>query len=182
MGFHKVNKLGLYVHPCHHMLLRFEQDKNLGLLYFTRFKLCCRWGHPCFTNTCLVKKSHSIQILTLWDNIFFKFYWILSRKILSMNFSISQKCKLHVAINKHIQVMELKIFNSISVKHWWEDDRYLIFTACDTWQNVCGKCNNISRLVGKWEGEHLQVLMCTSLIVILIQKWHPATSTQFRGI
>ena len=137
-------------------------------------------GHPCFTNTCLVKKSHSIQILTLWENIFFKFYLILSWKILSMNFSISQKCKLHVAINKHIQVMKLKIFNSISVKHWWEDHWYLTFTACDTWQNVCGKCNNISRLLGKWEGEHLQVLMCTSLI--LIQKWHTATSTQFRGI
>ena len=163
---------------CHHMPLRLGWDKNLGLWYFTRFKLCCRWGHPCFTNTCLVEKSHSIQILTLWDNIFFKFYNEFSHERFSQWILVF--CKLHVAINKHIQVMKLKIFNSISVKHWWGDHWYLTFTACDTWQNVCGKCNNISRLLGKWEGEHLQVLMCTSLI--LIQKWHPATSTQFRGI
>ena len=58
----------------HHMPLGVGQGQNVGLKDFCHIWLCCRQGHPCFKNTCLVlffwdeysfSKSYLIDIRTM---------------------------------------------------------------------------------------------------------------------
>ena len=44
----------------HHMLLGVGRVKMWDLEIYAIFWLCCRWGHPCFTNTCLVYNKHTL--------------------------------------------------------------------------------------------------------------------------
>ena len=62
--------LTLHWHP---MPLGVGQGQNVGLRDFAIFRLCCRRGHPCFTNTCLVLSFTLSWLIDLVD-----LYWIVA--------------------------------------------------------------------------------------------------------
>ena len=70
----------------HYMSLGVGQGQNVGLRDFCHIWLCCRRGHPCFTNTCLVclilQTNHRIS--SVWSsNINIKSENIRTDKFLS---------------------------------------------------------------------------------------------------
>ena len=144
---------------------RWDGVKMLDLEIFAIFWLCCRRGHPCFTNTCLVSARFFSQIwsayiylpklsLSFYRNISYNAsIWPLTYRTDDVSVQI-KVCRFFVDIHvTHLMAYAIAIFRlahicAKNVAHW-----YIQVIWITTWASSCNKDPSYTcscDLIEKW--------------------------------
>ena len=99
--------------------------QNIGLRDISHIWLCCRRGHPCFTNTCLV---FLLPLISLHKKTYYKLSFIIDRFIYENNLCVNTKGHEYV-YHMHLNMnLEKKMVSSKNKMLWI--GRAICYTIC----------------------------------------------------